>query len=47
MKAFSKYIQTKLACSANLTEDPRSGNAIVVQAQGNHCIALSKLLTGK
>nr|CDS33538.1 eukaryotic translation initiation factor 2d [Hymenolepis microstoma] len=47
MKAFSRYIQTKLACSANLTEDPRSGNAMVVQAQGNHCIALSKLLTGK
>ncbi|KAM3183784.1 hypothetical protein ACTXT7_009698 [Hymenolepis weldensis] len=45
MKAFSKYIQTKLACSANLTEDPRLGNAIVVQTQGNHCIALSKLLT--
>ncbi|VDN97015.1 unnamed protein product [Rodentolepis nana] len=47
MKAFSRHIQTKLACSANLIEDPRSGNEMVVQAQGNHCIALSKLLTGK
>lgn len=46
MKAFLKYIQVKLACSATLTEDPRSGNATVVQVQGRHCITLSKILTG-
>ncbi|KAM7543133.1 hypothetical protein Aperf_G00000006705 [Anoplocephala perfoliata] len=45
MKAFLKYIQVKFACSATLTEDPRSGNAMVIQAQGSHCIALSKMLT--
>ncbi|KAL5970501.1 Eukaryotic translation initiation factor 2D [Taenia solium] len=45
-KPFSRYIQTKLACSANLTEDPRYGNSTVVQAQGRHITALSKMLTG-
>ncbi|EUB61565.1 Ligatin [Echinococcus granulosus] len=44
-KPFTRYIQTKLACSANLTEDPRYGNSVVVQAQGRHITALSKILT--
>ncbi|KAL5107571.1 Eukaryotic translation initiation factor 2D [Taenia crassiceps] len=44
-KPFSRYIQAKLACSANLTEDPRYGTSMVVQAQGRHITALSKILT--
>ncbi|VDD82399.1 unnamed protein product [Mesocestoides corti] len=44
-KSFARYVQTKLACSASLIDDPTCRNAVVVQAQGSHRIALSKMLT--
>lgn len=45
-KAFSRYLQTALACSSNLLEDPRCQNTLTAQTQGNHSVAISNLLTG-
>ncbi|CAH8875717.1 unnamed protein product [Trichobilharzia szidati] len=42
---FSKHLKTSLACSAGRTEDQQYPNKIVIQAQGVHLAAISKLLT--
>ncbi|CAH8632198.1 unnamed protein product [Heterobilharzia americana] len=43
--AFSKHLKTNLACSAGRTEDQQYPGKTVIQAQGVHLAAISKLLT--
>ncbi|TPP63441.1 Eukaryotic translation initiation factor 2D [Fasciola gigantica] len=44
-EVFAKRIQLLLACSATQIDDPQYPESVVIQAQGTHLVAISKLLT--
>ncbi|KAF5398413.1 hypothetical protein PHET_08118, partial [Paragonimus heterotremus] len=43
--AFAKRLQLTLACSAGRVDEPQYANMDVIQAQGSHEVAVSKILT--